>query len=116
MKLTPRTRDQLLSALLVVVGLVTALSTDSDSTHYQLAYIGPGAGFAFLGSFLGLLSGAPTEGRLPGSLAAAVLAYRQGVRMFRVHDVRATREALSVVEAVYPHGTVPTPDPPRPRL
>jgi dihydropteroate synthase len=55
-------------------------------------------------SFLGLLGGAPANDRLAGSLAAALLAYARGARIFRVHDVRATREALTVAEAVHSHG------------
>jgi dihydropteroate synthase len=36
--------------------------------------------------------------RLPGSLAAAVAALGQGVQLFRVHDVAATRQAFDVWE------------------
>ncbi len=56
-------------------------------------------------SFLGLLTGADADARLPGSLAAAVCAYLHGARIFRVHDVLATRDALLVTEAVQDHGT-----------
>jgi len=37
--------------------LLALAFSDADSAQRHLAYIGPGAGFAFLGSFLGLLSG-----------------------------------------------------------
>jgi dihydropteroate synthase len=47
-------------------------------------------------SFIGALCGAPTPERLPGSLAAALAAAAQGVELLRVHDVAATRQALSV--------------------
>ena len=40
------------------------------------------------------------EARLPGSLAAAVLAYERGCRLFRVHDVAATRQALEIAHQV----------------
>lgn len=40
------------------------------------------------------------DGRLPGSLAAAVIAAGQGVQLHRVHDAAATRQALSVARAV----------------
>ena len=55
-------------------------------------------------SFLGALTGreAPHE-RLAASLAAAVLAFRRGARIFRVHDVAATRDALRVAEALQRH-------------
>jgi len=38
--------------------------------------------------------------RLPGSLAAAVLARRQGVQIFRVHDVEETVQALNIADAI----------------
>jgi dihydropteroate synthase len=50
--------------------------------------------------FIGALTGRPEAERLPGSLAAAVLAVEQGARMVRVHDVRETREALLVAGAL----------------
>ena len=39
----------------------------------------------------------PPTDRLEGSLATAVWAIMQGVRMVRVHDVRATVRATKVV-------------------
>jgi dihydropteroate synthase len=51
-------------------------------------------------SFIGRLSGgAPADQRVPGSVAAALLAVAQGVQILRVHDVAATRQALAVWEA-----------------
>ncbi len=38
--------------------------------------------------------------RVAGSLAAVLSAVRQGVRLFRVHDVAETRQALDVWEAI----------------
>lgn len=38
--------------------------------------------------------------RLGGSLAAALAGMRQGVSIFRVHDVAATRQALNVAKAI----------------
>ncbi|MDP1820228.1 MAG: dihydropteroate synthase, partial [Acidimicrobiales bacterium] len=56
---------------------------------------------AFLGHLLGASDGtpdpAPTHDRLEGSLATAVWAMASGVRMVRVHDVRAVRHAAQVV-------------------
>ena len=40
--------------------------------------------------------------RLPGSLAAALVAVDQGVQMLRVHDVAETRQALSVWDTLNP--------------
>jgi dihydropteroate synthase len=40
----------------------------------------------------------PTEDRLPGSLASAVIAFNGGARIFRVHDVKETVQALRIVE------------------
>jgi len=49
-------------------------------------------------SFIGRLTGAAADDRLPGSLAAALLGAAQGVQVLRVHDVAATRQALAVWE------------------
>lgn len=52
-------------------------------------------------SFLGAVSGesAPSS-RLAASIAATTLLHGAGVRLFRVHDVRAHCQAISVTEAV----------------
>jgi dihydropteroate synthase len=44
--------------------------------------------------------GAPVEERLPGSLAGALQAVRQGVQILRVHDVAETKQAIAVWQAV----------------
>lgn len=44
----------------------------------------------------------PPDSRLPGSLAAALLAVERGARIVRVHDVRETLQALRVWEAAAP--------------
>lgn len=52
-------------------------------------------------SMLGaLLDGVPASERLHASIAAAVLAVEHGAWLLRVHDVKATKEALAVVQAV----------------
>lgn len=52
-------------------------------------------------SFLGALTGMqPTNARLEGTLAAAVIGAMNGASIIRVHDVAACRKALSVVDAV----------------
>lgn len=53
-------------------------------------------------SFIGKLTGAPVEQRLPGSLAAAVLAWVNGARLIRCHDVPETLQALRVARAILP--------------
>lgn len=50
---------------------------------------------------IGTLTGvADAAGRIHGSVAAALLAAGQGAQILRVHDVAATRQALSVWEAL----------------
>ncbi len=51
-------------------------------------------------SFLGRLTGAPVEKRLPGALAASCLARVAGVELFRTHDVVETAQAVRVTEAI----------------
>ena len=52
-------------------------------------------------SFLGkILSDAPAEKRLQGSLASAAIAAWNGAQIVRVHDVKETVETLKVVEAI----------------
>jgi dihydropteroate synthase len=51
-------------------------------------------------SMLGQLTGRAVGERLPGSLAAAVIAAQRGAAVLRVHDVAATRDVLAVLDAV----------------
>ena len=51
-------------------------------------------------SMLGAITGRPVGERLAASIAAALMAARHGARILRVHDVAATRDALSVWQAV----------------
>ena len=51
-------------------------------------------------SMLGIVLNAPVKRRLYGSIAAAVLAVWQGASIVRVHDVRATVEAVKICDAV----------------
>jgi dihydropteroate synthase len=44
--------------------------------------------------------------RIFGTVATTVLAYQKGAKYFRVHDVRANREALAFAEAVLRHRAV----------
>ena len=49
---------------------------------------------------LGAITGRPVEERLHAGIAAVVIAYQKGARLFRVHDVAATRDALAVCDAL----------------
>lgn len=51
-------------------------------------------------SMLGQLTGQPVEQRQAASIAAAMLAVQKGARVIRVHDVAATRDALTVLSAL----------------
>jgi dihydropteroate synthase len=51
-------------------------------------------------STLGALTGRDVDGRLPGSISAAVVAVMKGAQIIRAHDVRETVDALKVVGAV----------------
>lgn len=51
-------------------------------------------------SMLGALTGLPVEERLIPSISAAVIAALKGAGIIRVHDVKATKQALQVVNAV----------------
>jgi dihydropteroate synthase len=52
-------------------------------------------------SSLGRISGgAAVEQRLPGSIAGALQALRQGVQILRVHDVAETKQAVAVWQAI----------------
>lgn len=52
-------------------------------------------------TMIGQLTGRETRGRLPGSIAAAVLAAQAGAAIIRVHDVAETRDALKVATALW---------------
>ena len=51
-------------------------------------------------SMLGRASGRAVDDRAAASLAAVVLAAERGANIVRVHDVAATRDALSVLKAM----------------
>jgi dihydropteroate synthase len=50
-------------------------------------------------SFLGKLTGRQVDERLAGTIASNIIAYEHGARVFRVHDVAATADALRVAAA-----------------
>jgi dihydropteroate synthase len=51
-------------------------------------------------SFLGKILDGEPKSRLLGTVAANVLAQERGATLFRVHDVRANKEALAVAAAI----------------
>jgi dihydropteroate synthase len=52
-------------------------------------------------SFIGKITGVEeARDRVFGTVAANVIAYERGATLFRVHDVRANREALAVAQAI----------------
>ena len=51
-------------------------------------------------SVLGQVTGNDVDARLYASIAAAVIAAQKGAKILRVHDVKATVEALKVVTAI----------------
>jgi dihydropteroate synthase len=55
-------------------------------------------------SFIGALTGAPPEERLPGTLAAVAAAVLAGATFIRVHDVAASRQAVQVASALRASG------------
>lgn len=77
--------------------------------HHSLALIGQAGRLVALGqpvclgvsrkSFIGHLTGAMAGERLPGTLAACLWAWSQGVQILRVHDVAALRQAAAVWQA-----------------
>jgi dihydropteroate synthase len=52
-------------------------------------------------SFIGKLSGAPVNERLPASLACAILAVESGAQIIRAHDVAETVQAVRMAEAIW---------------
>ena len=50
--------------------------------------------------FIGAATGVPVEERDRATATACALAYERGARLFRVHDVAGTREALALTHAV----------------
>jgi dihydropteroate synthase len=63
-------------------------------------------------SFIGRITGRDVAERAVGTAAANVIAYERGARVFRVHDVAITRDALAMATATLAggwHGTRTTP-------
>ncbi|MGF0311016.1 dihydropteroate synthase [Rhodococcus sp. IEGM1428] len=56
---------------------------------------------------IGAITGREVDGRLAGSLAAAIIAAQNGASLLRVHDVAATIDALAVMRAVRSLDSIP---------
>jgi dihydropteroate synthase len=52
-------------------------------------------------SFLGRITGRDVTERVHATVATTVIAFERGARVFRVHDVAATRDALAVAAATF---------------
>ena len=57
-------------------------------------------------STLGTITGRSVDERLPASIAAAVLAVREGAQIVRAHDVAATVDALRVARTIMEAGEI----------
>jgi dihydropteroate synthase len=55
-------------------------------------------------SVLGKITGQEVVSRVPASVAAALIAVQNGAQIVRVHDVRATKDALAILQAVNQQG------------
>jgi dihydropteroate synthase len=53
-------------------------------------------------SFIGRITGRDVAGRVHGTVATCVIGYERGARVFRVHDVAAVHDGLSVAAATLP--------------
>jgi dihydropteroate synthase len=51
-------------------------------------------------SFMDETTGVPVSRRVPGTIAACVMAYLGGARLFRVHDVAPIAQAMAVTKAI----------------
>ena len=50
--------------------------------------------------FIGELTGAPADDRIPGTIAAVLKCVQAGVDIVRVHDVGACKQAITIAEAI----------------
>lgn len=51
-------------------------------------------------SFIGALTGASVDNRLPGTIASSALAVANGANIVRVHDVAELRQAMQIIDAI----------------
>lgn len=52
-------------------------------------------------SFIGELTHATVDERVPGSIASAIACYEKGAQIFRVHNVKETQQAFEVFRAIH---------------
>lgn len=57
-------------------------------------------------SFIGVISDLPVGQRLEGTIASSVVGIMNGARMIRVHDVKACKRAVEIVDAIRNTSTV----------
>jgi dihydropteroate synthase len=89
-------RDQIIIDPGIGFGKTAAQNLELLHAIDSLARLAPVLIGASRKSFIGNLTGAPVESRLPGSLAAAAWAAQGGASFLRVHDVAETVQFLSV--------------------
>lgn len=51
-------------------------------------------------SFIGMISGSDTSGRLPGTIASNIIALIKGASIFRVHDVKENKQAIELALSI----------------
>ncbi|MEX0338471.1 MAG: dihydropteroate synthase [Arenibacterium sp.] len=94
------------SRILVDPGIGFGKTVDHNLTLLKNISLFHGLGCAILlgvsrKRFIGTLSDTPdAQARAPGSVAVGLAALAQGVQILRVHDVAATRQALTLWQAV----------------
>lgn len=85
------------------IGFAKTMTQGASVARALSLFHGTGCGVLVGFSRKGLIKrwadGTGPDGRLPGSLAAALAAFSQGVQIVRVHDVAATAQARDVWEA-----------------
>jgi dihydropteroate synthase len=82
----------------------------AKDTHQNLELLNHLSAFTGLGyrvlvgpsrkRFIGELTGAPADNRIPATVAAVVKCVQAGVDIVRVHDVAACRQAITMAEAI----------------
>jgi dihydropteroate synthase len=86
------------------IGFGKTVQHNLDLVRGLAALHGLGCGILFGASrkrFIGTIGGAPDPAaRLPGSIAVALEALRQGAQVIRVHDVAETRQAVALWRAL----------------
>jgi dihydropteroate synthase len=93
-------RDRLVIDPGIGFGKTTAHNLALLGALEQLATLAPVLVGASRKRFIGEITGAPVAERLPGSLTVAVWSLLRGAAILRVHDVAATRAAITMAGAL----------------